>query len=92
MRKLWLLTASLALAEVSFAAGPIRVMLLDGESGGPYHKWQLITPVLQKELAETGLFQVDIVTAPAAGGDFSSFKPDFAASTRLVVWELRRAG
>jgi type 1 glutamine amidotransferase len=81
----WLLGALLALAEVSFAAGPIRVMLLDGESGGTYHKWQLTTPVLQKELAETGLFQVDVVTAPPAGADFSSFKPDFSKYA-VVVW------
>jgi uncharacterized protein len=60
------------------AAAPIRVMLLDGESGGPYHKWQLITPLLKKQLEETGLFQVDVVTAPPANGDFSSFKPEFA--------------
>ena len=42
-------------------------MILDGESGGPYHQWQLVTPVLKKELDETGLFQVDVVTAPPAG-------------------------
>src|ERR1700736_5282635 len=60
------------------AANPIRVMLLDGQSGGPYHAWQLTTPVLKKELEETGLFQVDVVTAPPSGGDFSSFKPQFA--------------
>src|SRR5262245_25379337 len=60
------------------AATPSRVMILDGESGGPYHQWQLVTPVLKKELDETGLFQVDVVTAPAPGGDFSSFHPDFA--------------
>ena len=59
------------------AAGPIRVMILDGESGGPYHNWQLVTPVLKKELDETGLFQVDVVTAPTSDGDFSNFKPDF---------------
>lgn len=60
------------------AAGPIRVMLLDGESGGPYHKWQLTTPVLKKELEETGMFQVDVVTAPPSkGGDLSSFHPEF---------------
>ena len=46
------------------AASPIRVMLLDGQSGGPYHAWQLTTPVMKKELEETGLFQVDVVTAP----------------------------
>ena len=57
---------------------------------GTYHKWKLITPVLQKQLEETGLFQVDVVTAPPAGGDFSTFKPDFSkyAGGRL---ELRRA-
>jgi hypothetical protein len=53
-------------------------MLLDGESGGTYHQWKLTTPVLKKQLDETGLFQVDVVTAPPAGGDFSAFHPDFA--------------
>jgi hypothetical protein len=79
------ISAMLALAGVSLAADPIRVMLLDGESGGPYHKWNLITPVLRKQLEETGLFQVDVVTAPPAGGDFSSFKPDFSKYA-VVVW------
>ena len=37
-----------------------------------------MTPVLKKELDETGLFQVDVVTAPPAGGDFAAFKPDFS--------------
>ncbi|HZS05522.1 MAG TPA: ThuA domain-containing protein [Blastocatellia bacterium] len=69
--------ATLLFAHPARAVTPIRVMLLDGESGGPYHKWQLITPVLKKQLEETGLFQVDVVTAPPAGGDFSSFKPEF---------------
>lgn len=67
------------LFAISIHAAPsIRVMLLDGESGGPYHKWQLTTPVLKKQLEETGLFQVDVVTAPPANGDFSNFKPDFS--------------
>ena len=52
-------------------------MLLDGESGGPYHQWQLTTRVLKKELDETGIFQVDVVTAPPADASFSAFKPDF---------------
>lgn len=70
--------ALLLRAPLAPAANPIRVMLLDGQSGGPYHAWQLTTPVLKKELEETGLFQVDVVTSPASGGDFSSFKPQFA--------------
>ena len=60
------------------APGPrIRVMLLDGQSAGPYHNWRLTTPILQRELEETGLFAVTVVTAPA-NGDFSQFHPDFA--------------
>ena len=58
-------------------AKPIRIMLLDGESGGPYHNWRLTTPVLKKELEETGLFEVTVVTAPESGGDFNQFAPDF---------------
>jgi len=68
----------------SGAATPIRIMLFDGESGGPYHKWQIVTAVLRKELQETGLFQVDVVTAPPAGGDFNAFKPDFAKYQAVV--------
>lgn len=71
----------------ALAAGPLRVMLLDGQSGGPYHAWQLTTPVLKKELEETGLFQVDVVTAPPSGGDFSSFQPGFN-KYQAVVWNL----
>ncbi len=68
-----------------YSAAPARIMLLDGESGGPYHKWQLTTPVLKKQLEETGLFRVDVVTAPPANGDFSSFKPDFKKYAGVVL-------
>jgi type 1 glutamine amidotransferase len=61
---------------VAYAA-PIRVMLLDGQSGGPYHDWRATTPVMKKQLEQTGLFEVDVVTAPVSGGDFSNFHPDF---------------
>ena len=80
MRRLgWTVVAVLGLvgALSSQGATPIRIMLLDGESAGPFHKWQVVTPVLKKELEETGLFHVDVVTAPPAGADVSGFKPDF---------------
>ena len=80
-----ILVILIALGGALFSATPIHVMLLDGESGGPYHQWQLVTQVLKKQLDETGLFQVDVVTAPSAGGDFSKFKPDFA-KYQVVVW------
>ena len=58
-------------------AGPIKVMILDGQSAGLFHNWKLTTPILEKELEETGLFSVTVVTAPTADGDFSSFEPNF---------------
>src|SRR4029453_12910377 len=70
--------AVILLSFESKGANPIRVMILDGESAGNYHQWRLVTPVLKKELDETGLFQVDVVTAPPAGGDFTTFKPEFS--------------
>jgi len=63
--------------RVARAAPAIRAMILTGESGGPYHAWQETTPYLKRMLEETGLFQVTVVTAPPAGGDFSTFKPDW---------------
>src|SRR5580693_10349283 len=77
--------AALASQPQARAAEPIKVMLLDGESGGPYHAWQVTTPVLKKELEETGLFHVDVVTAPPRGGDFSAFHPDFAKYQVIVM-------
>jgi hypothetical protein len=75
----------LSVVLMAQTAAPIPVMILDGESAGTYHKWQLVTPVLKKQLDETGLFQVDVVTAPPANGDFSSFKPDFS-KYKVVVF------
>lgn len=76
--------ASLA-ALTTRAAAPISVMILDGESGGTYHDWQRVTPVLKKMLDETSLFATTVVTAPPANGDFSSFKPDFSKYQVVVM-------
>ena len=80
-----LTAAALAFHTQMHAASPIQVMLLDGESGGTYHAWQLTTPVLKKELEETGLFHVDVVTAPPAGGDYSAFHPEFGKYQVIVM-------
>src|SRR3954469_4420408 len=75
---------ALVLACASLAAAPIPVMLLDGESAGPYHDWKAITPVLKRELEETGLFRVDVVTAPSSKTGFDGFHPDFKAYPVIV--------
>jgi hypothetical protein len=77
----------LALCAEAFPAGRIPVMLLDGESAGPYHAWRLTTPVLKRELEETGLFQVDVVTAPSssdANDALNKFQPDFGKYQAIV--------
>jgi hypothetical protein len=60
-------------------------MLLDGEQGGPYHAWEETTPYLKKMLADVRLFEVDVVTAPPRGGDFSNFKPEWGKYQVVVV-------
>jgi len=63
----------------------IRVMLLDGQSAGAYHNWRLTTPVLKKELEDTGLFEVEVVTAPPGDGDFSNFNPNWSQYKVVVL-------
>lgn len=62
----------------------IPVMILDGESAGPYHDWPLVTSVLEAQLTETGLFDVDVVTAPASDGTLTGFMPPFADYDAVV--------
>jgi type 1 glutamine amidotransferase len=62
-------------ATIAFAASPMRVLIIDGQNN---HDWKHTTPVLKKILEETKLFEVDILTAPAKGGDFGKFAPEFS--------------
>lgn len=73
-----LMLAIIGLISSAQGAAPIRVMLLDGESAGTYHDWRAITPILKRDLEETGLFQVDVVTAPPSANGFAGFNPDFS--------------
>lgn len=77
------------MAQGAHAGGPIKnsikVAIVDGDSVIRYHNWHLTTPVLKKELEETGLFEVTVITAPAADGDFSNFKPEFERYQAIVM-------
>ncbi len=80
-----ILFSALCLSALPAWGAPlIHVMILDGESAGAYHNWSAITPVIKKELEEVGLFAVEVVTAPPADGDFSSFKPDWSKYKVIV--------
>jgi type 1 glutamine amidotransferase len=59
----------------------LRTLITDGQNN---HDWKATTPVLKKILEDTGLFQVDVLTTPPKGGDFSTFRPEFA-KYRLIV-------
>lgn len=79
------LLCALPIALSGCSPARIRVMILDGESGGPYHDWPKVTRALEQILSETSLFDVQVVTAPQANGDFSHFAPDFAAFDTIVL-------
>ncbi len=78
-------SATLWAQPVPANANPIRVLLVDGQSGGPYHAWQFTTAVLKKELEDAGIFSVTVATSPKFGEDFSGFKPDFKAYQAVVM-------
>jgi uncharacterized protein len=67
------------------AAAPIPVMILDGESGGPYHDWRRVTPVLRTMLDETGLFATTVATAPGPGADIAAFTPVWSQFRAVVL-------
>lgn len=74
----WLFTALLVIWSSVASAAPIKVMILDGASAAAYHDWKLTTQIMKRELEETHLFDVTVVSAPPADGDFTNFRPDFA--------------
>jgi len=82
----WFLAILLTLwSSVAMAAEPIKVMLLDGASAAAYHDWKLTTQIMKRELEETGLFAVTVVSVPPADGDFSNVHPDFADYRAVVL-------
>jgi hypothetical protein len=81
----WLFVALLALWSSVATAAPIRVMILDGASAASYHDWKLTTQIMKRELEDAHLFEVTVVSAPPADGDFSTFHPDFGKYQVVVL-------
>lgn len=67
-----------------FAATPIKIMLLTGQSNR-YHDWTKSSPLVKTYLEQTGLFAVDVVTAPAKGVETSDFSPNFSDYAAVVL-------
>lgn len=80
MRKASILAAILFIPQM-FAAPKVRALIIDGQNN---HDWQHTTPVLKKILEDTGLFEVDVLTSPPKGADFSGFRPEFG-KYRVVI-------
>ncbi len=74
-----------AMPAMGHGGNLIKVMILDGQSGGAYHNWRLTTQVMKKELEETGLFSVTVMTAPTSDQDFSGFDPDLERYKVIVM-------
>ena len=81
----WFLAALLTLWTGAATAAPIKVMILDGASAAAYHDWKLGTQIMKRELEESGLFEVTVVTVPPADGDFSNVHPGFAKYQVVVL-------
>ncbi len=81
---LWAVLASLCLVPTVSAQSTLRALIVDGRMN-KWHDWQATTPLLKQELEETGLFQVDVATAPAEGQPLSDFHPKFADYDVVVM-------
>ena len=71
----------LLIAAGVLPAQPIRALIIDGQNN---HDWKSTTPVLKRQLEETGRFAVDVATTPPTGSDMSGFQPDFS-KYRVIV-------
>lgn len=65
----------------SQATAQTRILIIDGQNN---HKWQETTPLIQRTLEATGLFQIDVATFPSNPAELGSFKPDFSPYAAVV--------
>ena len=67
---------------VSVASGaPMKALIVDGQNN---HDWRATTPVLKKILENSGLFQVEVATAPTNKEAMATFRPTFSAYKVIV--------
>ncbi|MFV0419347.1 MAG: ThuA domain-containing protein [Dysgonomonas sp.] len=72
----------LFLSSASFAAKPIKTLLITGQNN---HHWQVSHVVLKQILENSGLFVVDFAITPKEGGDMSDFIIDFTPYQLVVL-------
>jgi hypothetical protein len=74
---LFALMSTLSLSAASDTSSKIRVLIVDGYSN---HNWQLTTEVIRGIIEPTGLFEVDVSTAPetADADGWDEWRPQFS--------------
>jgi type 1 glutamine amidotransferase len=72
----------------------VKVLIIDGQSNN-HENWKAWTPVLLKQLDDSGLFQVDVATSPLKGESLDKFNPKFKKYDVVVTtydgdtWSMR---
>lgn len=62
----------------------IKTLLLTGQSS-QWHNWKISRAALESLLLKAGSFEVDVLTTPESGGDFSGFDPDWETYDVVVL-------
>jgi len=82
------LALALAASSVVSAQSPIKILLVTGQSNR-YHNWEVSSPIVKRQLEESGRFAVTVATTPAKGAapnqDMSSFAPKFSDYQAVVL-------
>lgn len=67
---------------MSCAQKKIDVLVISGQNN---HNWPVSNVALQQILNQSGLFAADVALTPEAGGDMSTFVPDFSKYDAVVM-------
>ena len=81
-------TLVLAAGSVVPAQSRIKVLLVTGQSNR-YHNWEVSSPIVKRQLEDSGRFAVTVATTPPKGTepnqDMSSFAPKFSDYQAVVL-------
>ena len=77
-----LMLACAVMHILSCQSKPIKALVVSGQNN---HNWQVSHKVLKQILDNSGLFVTDIELTAPAGGDMSSFTPDFSQYDVVVL-------
>ena len=84
MKRFFLLLALFVAVAIApaYSRKPIKALIVSGQNN---HNWQVSHLVLQQILNNSGLAEADIALTAPAGGDMSSFAPDFSKYDVVVL-------